>query len=63
LLVILIVLFQASLKADSIPEIVAKAKPAIVEIVTTDSKGTLKKRRHRFSRFAGWVVGNKPACD
>ena len=35
LLLALLAFLQPSLKADSIPEIVAKAKPAIVEIVTT----------------------------
>jgi hypothetical protein len=30
------------LKADSIPEIVAKAKPAIVEIVSSDATGKPK---------------------
>jgi S1-C subfamily serine protease len=40
LILILLVFLQTPLKADSIPEIVVKAKPAIVEIVTTDTKGT-----------------------
>jgi tetratricopeptide (TPR) repeat protein len=42
LLLALLVFLQPSLKADSIPGIVAKAKPAIVEIVTTEAKGTRK---------------------
>ena len=42
LLFVLLAYLQPLLKADSIPEIVAKAKPAIVEIVTTDAKGTPK---------------------
>ena len=40
MLLALLTFLQPSLKADSIPEIVAKAKPAIVEIVTIDAKGT-----------------------
>jgi S1-C subfamily serine protease len=40
LILVLLAFLQTPLKADSIPEIVAKAKPAIVEIVTTDTKGT-----------------------
>jgi Tfp pilus assembly protein PilF len=40
LLFILLAFLQPLLRADSIPEIVAKSKPAIVEIVTTDAKGT-----------------------
>jgi hypothetical protein len=36
----LLIFVKSPLRADSIPEIVAKAKPAIVEIVTTDAKGT-----------------------
>jgi S1-C subfamily serine protease len=42
LFLVLLVFLQTSLQADSIPEIVAKSKPAIVEIVTTDAKGTPK---------------------
>jgi tetratricopeptide (TPR) repeat protein len=42
LLLIVLVLLQPSLKADSIPEIVAKAKPAVVEIVTRDATGKPK---------------------
>jgi S1-C subfamily serine protease len=42
LLLVLLVFLQTPLKADSIPEIVAKAKPAIVEIVTTDASGQPK---------------------
>jgi S1-C subfamily serine protease len=42
LILVLLVFLKTSLKADSIPEIVAKAKPAIVEIVTTDAKGAPK---------------------
>src|SRR6516165_9663743 len=35
----LLLLSNLRLLANSIPDIVAKAKPAVVEIVTTDSKG------------------------
>ena len=42
LLLALLAFLQPSLKADSIPEIVAKAKPAIVEIVTSEAKSTRK---------------------
>src|SRR5262245_46993863 len=40
LILVFLVFLKTSLKADSISEIVAKAKPTIVEIVTTDAKGT-----------------------
>jgi len=43
LILALMVLLKAPLRADSIPEIVAKAKPAVVEIVTGDSTDTPKK--------------------
>jgi hypothetical protein len=36
----LLLLSNLRLLANSIPEIVAKAKPAVVEIVATDAKGT-----------------------
>jgi Tfp pilus assembly protein PilF len=42
LVLALLAFLLPSLKGDSIPEIVAKAKPAIVEIVTIDAKGTRK---------------------
>jgi Trypsin-like peptidase domain/TPR repeat len=42
LLLIVLVFLQTSLQADSIPDIVAKAKPAIVEIVTNDATGKAK---------------------
>jgi hypothetical protein len=38
-----LLLMTTPLRADSIPEIVAKAKPAIVEIVIRDATGTPKK--------------------
>lgn len=38
----MLVFVNSPLRADSIPEIVAKAKPAIVEIVAADAKGTPK---------------------
>ena len=42
LIVVLLVFLKMPLRADSIPEIVAKAKPAIVEIVVTDATGAPK---------------------
>ena len=42
LILVLLVFLNTPLKANSIPEIVAKAKPAVVEIVTTDATGTPK---------------------
>jgi S1-C subfamily serine protease len=43
LILALLVFSNAPLSADSIPEIVARAKPAAVEIVVSDPKGTPKK--------------------
>jgi putative serine protease PepD len=48
LIVVLLVFLKMPLRADSIPEIVAKAKPAIVEIVVTDATGAPKTRRTGF---------------
>lgn len=42
LIVVLLVFLKMPLRADSIPEIVAKAKAAIVEIVVTDATGAPK---------------------
>src|SRR5271157_5169359 len=42
LIVVLLVFLKMPLRADSITEIVAKAKPAIVEIVVTDATGAPK---------------------
>jgi len=42
LILVLLVFLNTASKADSIPEIVAKTKPAIIEIVTADAKGTPK---------------------
>jgi serine protease Do len=42
LILVLLVFLTTPLRADSIPEIVAKAKPAVVEIVTTDATGAPK---------------------
>jgi S1-C subfamily serine protease len=42
LIVVFLVFLKMPLRADSIPEIVAKAKPAIVEIVVTDATGAPK---------------------
>jgi serine protease Do len=42
LIVVLLVFLKTPLRADSIPEIVAKAKPAIIEIVVTDATGAPK---------------------
>jgi S1-C subfamily serine protease len=42
LIVVLLVFLKMPLRADSIPEIVAKAKPAIVEIVVTDATAAPK---------------------
>ena len=42
LILALLVFLKTPLKGDSIPEIVAKTKPAIVEIVTTDATGAPK---------------------
>jgi tetratricopeptide (TPR) repeat protein len=42
LILVLLVFLKAPLRADSIPEIVAKAKPAVVEIVAADAVGTPK---------------------
>jgi tetratricopeptide (TPR) repeat protein len=42
LIVVLLVFLKMPLQADSIPEIVAKAKPAIVKIVVTDATGAPK---------------------
>src|SRR5580704_932243 len=42
MIVVLLVFLKMPLRADSIPEIVAKAKPAIVEIVVTDATGAPK---------------------
>ena len=42
LTVVLLVFLKMPLRADSIPAIVAKAKPAIVEIVVTDATGAPK---------------------
>src|SRR5215470_157734 len=42
LILVLLVFLKTPSKANSIPEIVAKTKPAIVEIVTTDATGAPK---------------------
>ena len=42
LILVLLGLLNAASRADSIPEIVVKAKPAIVEIVTSDATGKPK---------------------
>jgi S1-C subfamily serine protease len=42
LILVLLVFLTTPLRADSIPEIVAKAKPAVVEIVTRDATGAPK---------------------
>jgi tetratricopeptide (TPR) repeat protein len=42
MIVVLPVFLKMPLRADSIPEIVAKAKPAIVEIVVKDATGAPK---------------------
>ena len=42
MIVVLLVFLKMPLRADSIPEIVAKAKPAIVEIVVKDATGAPK---------------------
>jgi hypothetical protein len=60
LILVLLVFLKTPLKADSSPEIVAKAKPAVVEIVTTDATGTPKTLG---TGFAGRVGCDKPACD
>jgi tetratricopeptide (TPR) repeat protein len=48
LIAVLLVFLKMPLRADSIPEIVAKAKPAIVEIVVTDATGAPKTLRTGF---------------
>ena len=42
LILVLLIFSTTPLRADSIPEIVAKAKPAVVEIVAADATGTPK---------------------
>jgi len=63
LILAFLVFLNAPLRADSIPEIVAKAKPAVVEIVTADATGDAKKSRHWFFCLIEWIGRNKPACD
>jgi hypothetical protein len=56
LILVLLVFLNAPSKANSIPEIVAKAKPAVVEIVTTDATGTPKTLGTGFLfRRTGWL--------
>jgi serine protease Do len=60
LILVLLVFFKTSLRADPIPEIVAKAKPAIVEIVSSDAKGTPKAQGTGFFVSPdGLVVTNR----
>ena len=64
LLFVLLAVLRPSLKADSIPEIVANAKPAIVDIITTDAKGTLKTLGIGFFVSPdGLVVTNQPVIE
>jgi serine protease Do len=60
LILVLLVFFKTSLRADPIPEIVAKAKPAIVEIVSSDAKGSPKTQGTGFFVSPdGLVVTNR----
>jgi S1-C subfamily serine protease len=64
LILVLLVFFKTSLRADPIPEIVAKAKPAIVEIVGSDAKGTTKTRGTGFFVSPdGLVVTNQHVIE
>jgi S1-C subfamily serine protease len=60
----LLLVLKTPLRAESIPEIVAKAKPAIVEIVTTDAKGTPKTQGTGFFVSPdGLVVTNRHVIE
>jgi tetratricopeptide (TPR) repeat protein len=64
LVLVLLVFLKTPLKADSIPEIVAKAKPAIVEIVSTDAKGTPKTQGTGFFVSPdGLVITNRHVIE
>jgi S1-C subfamily serine protease len=60
----LLLVLKTPLRAESIPEIVAKAKPAIVEIVITDAKGTPKTQGTGFFVSPdGLVVTNRHVIE
>jgi hypothetical protein len=63
LILVLLGSLNAPSRADSIPNIVTKAKSAIVEIVTADAKGTPKTLGSGFFISPNGLVATNQHCD